>query len=313
MVAFVFPGQGSQAVGMGKDLFDAFSVARDVIQRVDDALKQNLSTLMFEGPLDLLTQTQNAQPALFAVSLAVLRVLETEGGEAFSQAPRVVAGHSLGEYSALVSADVLKLEEAAELLRLRGQAMQQAVPQGEGGMAALLNLSLDQLHALPQVPGEICVVANDNSLGQVVVSGHVNAVRKAVEWAKSEGGNGILLNVSGPFHSPLMASAQEVMGEVIEKIKFRTPRIPVITNISGSPQEDPLILKDHLIRQLTERVRWRETMETISHMKVELLAELGAGSVLMRLARRHMPTVKAFSVEKPQEIEAFLKEWSTRK
>ncbi|MGL6188269.1 MAG: ACP S-malonyltransferase, partial [Holosporales bacterium] len=296
-----------------KDLFDAFPVARDIIQRVDDALKQNLSTLMFEGPLDLLTQTQNAQPALFAVSVAVLRVLETEGGESFSQAPRVVAGHSLGEYSALVSADVLKLEEAAELLRLRGKAMQQAVPEGEGGMAALLNLSLDQLHALPEVPGEICVVANDNSLGQVVVSGHVNAIRKAVEWAKSEGGNGILLNVSGPFHSPLMVSAQEVMGEVIEKIKFRTPRIPVITNISGSPQQDPAVLKDHLIRQLTERVRWRETMEAISHMKLELVAELGAGSVLMRLARRHMPTVKAFSVEKPQEIEAFLKEWSTRK
>ena len=303
MMAFIFPGQGSQVVGMGKAMAEAFPEARDVFEQVNDALHMNLSKLMFEGPLPELTLTQNAQPALLASSMAVLKVLES-GGLSVTQA-RVVAGHSVGEYSALVATGVISLAQGAELLRLRGQAMADAVSPGEGAMAALLGMSLEQVEALPQTPGQTWVIANDNAPGQIVISGHREAVENAVAAAKTSGGKGMMLNVSGPFHSPLMAKAGQVMEEVLEKETFLCPVVPVISNWSATPSDEGLVLKAHLIRQLTGRVRWRETMETLSDLGIDIVGEVGTGSVLCGLAKRGLPEVRALRLETPQDVEAF--------
>ena len=314
--AFVFPGQGSQAVGMGKDLAAAFVAAREVFQEVDETLRQNLSRLMFEGPGEELTLTENAQPALMAHSLAVLRVLEREGGFRLPQKAVVVAGHSLGEYSALAAADAFTVADAARLLKLRGQAMQKAVPAGEGAMAALLGadmaLARSICEAAAPVPEtsqrQVVEPANDNGAGQVVISGNREAVERAIEIAKTrEVRRAMLLPVSAPFHSALMAPAADVMAEALEKTPPRPPVVPLIANVSAAKATDPDEIRDLLVRQVTATVRWRECVEAMVALGADCLVELGAGKVLSGLARRIAPDATALSAGTPAEIEAVLK------
>ena len=314
--AFVFPGQGSQAVGMGRDLAAAFAAAREVFEEVDETLRQKLSRLMFEGPAEELTLTENAQPALMAHSLAVLRVLEREGGFRLPQKAIVVAGHSLGEYSALAAADSFSVGDAARLLKLRGQTMQKAVPAGEGAMAALLGADMALAQAIcaeaAPVPetGERQVVqpANDNGAGQVVVSGHREAVERAIEIAKArEVRRAMLLPVSAPFHSALMAPAADVMAEALEKTPPRPPAVPLIANVSAAKATDPDEIRELLVRQVTAAVRWRECVEAMVALGADCFIELGAGKVLSGLARRIAPDATALSAATPAEIEAVLK------
>ena len=279
--AYVFPGQGSQAVGMGKDLAAAFSEAREIFQEVDEALKQNLSKIMFDGPADQLTLTENAQPALMAVSLAVIRVLETQGKISIRNTARYVAGHSLGEYSALAAAGSLSLSDAARLLKTRGQAMQKAVPVGEGAMAALLGLDADQavkIASEASANGEICTVANDNGPGQAVVSGHKAAVERATVIAKDHGAKrAMLLPVSAPFHCPLMKPAADVMAEALAAVTIKAPVVPVIANVTAATVIDPEEIKRLLVEQVTGMVRWRES--------VQLMKEIGRASCRERVLR----------------------------
>ncbi len=307
--AFVFPGQGSQAVGMGRELSAAFPVAREVFEEVDDALSQSLSRLMFEGPDETLTLTENAQPALMAVSLAVVRVLESEGKISLAEVGGAVAGHSLGEYSALAAAGTLSLADAARLLKRRGQAMQEAVPVGEGAMAAVLGLSVEDAEALAKeaADADICVVANDNAPGQVVLSGHAAAIERATALAPEKGAKRCIpLSVSAPFHCPLMAPAAEVMEEALAKVAFAPPALPVVTNVTAAQESDPTRLRGLLVEQVTGRVRWRESVEAMRGDGIEMLVELGAGKVLSGLARRIDPDLKASVLGSPEEIEAFL-------
>jgi [acyl-carrier-protein] S-malonyltransferase len=314
--AFIFPGQGSQAVGMGRDLAAAFAPAREVFQEVDETLKQKLSKLMFEGPADELTLTENTQPALMAVSLATLRVLEREGNIALRQAAVVVAGHSLGEYSALAAAGAFGVADAARLLKLRGQAMQKAVPPGAGAMAALLGAEMAQAEAIcaeaAPVPetGEREVVepANDNGGGQVVISGHRGAVERAIEIARAQGiKRAMLLPVSAPFHCALMAPAADAMAEALENAPPRVPVIPLIANVSAAKATDPAEIRDLLVRQVTATVRWRESVLAMAALGVDSFVELGAGRVLAGLVRRIAPDAAAVSAGTPAEIEAVLK------
>lgn len=309
--AFVFPGQGSQAVGMGKELYDAFPAARAVFQEVDEALNQPLSTLMFEGPDDALTLTENAQPALMAVSLAVIRVLESEGGFDLAAAARYVAGHSLGEYSALCAAGTLTIADTARLLKTRGQAMQKAVPVGVGAMAALLGLSLDDARAVAEAAaqGEVCQAANDNAEGQVVISGHKSAVERALDLAKEKGAKrAVLLPVSAPFHCALMQPAAEVMAEALAAVSFQAPTVPVIANVTAQAESDPDTLRRLLVEQVTGAVRWRESMLWARAQGVETLVECGAGKVLAGLAKRIDKGLSATALNTPTDIEAFLKQ-----
>ena len=307
--AFVFPGQGSQAVGMGRELSAAFPVAREVFEEVDDALSQALSRLMFEGPEETLTLTENAQPALMAVSLAVVRVLESEGRFALAEKGVAVAGHSLGEYSALAAAGTLSLADAARLLKRRGQAMQEAVPVGEGAMAAVLGLSVEDAEGLAAeaAEGEICVVANDNAPGQVVLSGDAAAIERATVLAPEKGAKRCIpLSVSAPFHCPLMTPAAEVMEEALAKVAFAPPALPVVTNVTAAKESDPTRLRGLLVEQVTGRVRWRESVEAMRDEGVEMLAELGAGKVLAGLTRRIDRDLKASALGSPEDIDAFL-------
>ena len=307
--AFVFPGQGSQAVGMGSELSAAFPVAREVFEEVDDALSQALSRLMFEGPEETLTLTENAQPALMAVSLAVVRVLESEGRFALAEKGVAVAGHSLGEYSALAAAGTLSLADAARLLKRRGQAMQEAVPVGEGAMAAVLGLSVEDAEGLAAeaAEGEICVVANDNAPGQVVLSGDAAAIERATVLAPEKGAKRCIpLSVSAPFHCPLMTPAAEVMEEALAKVAFAPPALPVVTNVTAAKESDPTRLRGLLVEQVTGRVRWRESVEAMRDEGVEMLAELGAGKVLAGLTRRIDRDLKASALGSPEDIDAFL-------
>ncbi len=317
--AFVFPGQGSQSVGMGRDLAAAFSVARELFEEVNETLKQNLSRLMFEGPLETLTLTQNAQPALMAVSLGVLRVMEKEGGFTLRQKVAVVAGHSLGEYSALAAAGSFTVADAARLLRRRGEAMQQAVPAGDGAMAALLGIELDAAQAICQeaapVPdsdaGERQVIepANDNGGGQIVISGHRGAVERAVEIARSRGvRRAMLLPVSAPFHCALMAPAADVMAEALEETRPKPPVVPLVANVSAAKATDPDDIRDLLVRQVTATVRWRESVQAMTALGVDSFLELGPGKVLSGLIRRIAPDARAISASMPAEIEAVLKQ-----
>jgi [acyl-carrier-protein] S-malonyltransferase len=321
--AFIFPGQGSQSVGMGRDLAAAFAAAREVFEEVDETLKQKLSKLMFEGPGEELTLTENTQPALMAHSLAVLRVLEQEGGFSLRQKAVVVAGHSLGEYTALAAAGAFSVSDAARLLKRRGQAMQKAVPPGEGAMAALLGADMDQARAIcdeaAAVPpeesadgkvGERQVVepANDNGGGQVVISGARAAIERAIEIAKTKGvRRAMLLPVSAPFHCDLMAPAADVMAEALENIPPRAPFVPVVANVSAAKETDPTAIRDLLVRQVTATVRWRECVQTMIGLGVDSFLELGAGKVLSGLARRIAPDATAMSAATPAEIEAMLK------
>lgn len=308
--AFVFPGQGSQAAGMGKELAAAFPVARETFEEVDEALKQNLSRLMFEGPAEELTLTANAQPALMAVSLAVVRVLAREGGLGVAEGCALVAGHSLGEYSALAAADSFTVTEAARLLRLRGEAMQKAVPPGEGAMAALLGIEAEEARAVcaEAAAGEVVEVANDNGGGQVVISGAAAAVERAIATAKARGvKRAIPLAVSAPFHCALMAPAAEAMAKALAATPPRQPVVPLVPNVTATPTDDPEEIRDLLIRQVTGTVRWRESVAAMKEAGVDTVVELGAGKVLAGLVKRIDPELSALSVGTPGEIEAFLK------
>ena len=311
--AFVFPGQGSQAVGMGRALADAFPVARDLFEEVDQALSQPLSRLMFEGPDSDLTLTENAQPALVATSLAVVRVLEAEGGLILGRHVVYVAGHSLGEYSALAAARAVTVADAVRLVKLRGRTMQRAVPPGMGAMAALIGLDVEAaravvVEAVRSEPDEICAVANDNAPGQVVVSGHRRAVERAIAIARERGGRrSIILPVSAPFHSPLMAPAAEVMEQALNETMLCPPVVPLVANLSATAISDPAEIKHQLVGQVTAMVRWRESMHYLRTADVEELAEIGAGRVLTGLSRRIDPGVSACSVCTPAEVDAFIR------
>jgi [acyl-carrier-protein] S-malonyltransferase len=326
--AFVFPGQGSQSVGMGRDLAAAFAAAREVFEEVDEVLRQKLTKLMFEGPGDELTLTENTQPALMAISLAALRVLEKEGGFSLGHKAVVVAGHSLGEYSALAAAGAFTVAAAARLLRLRGQAMQQAVPRGAGAMAALIGadmvLAREICAEAAVVPDdatpdgtardgitgatEVIEPANDNGGGQVVISGARAAVERAVEIARAKGvRRAMLLPVSAPFHCVLMAPAADAMAEALAATPPLPPIVPLIANVSAAKVTDPAQIRDLLVRQVTSTVRWRECVIAMTALGVDSFVELGAGKVLSGLIRRIAPDAAAAAAGTPAEIEAVLK------
>ena len=306
--AFIFPGQASQQVGMGQALAEAFPVARQVFEEVDETLKQHLSKIMFEGPEADLTLTENAQPAIMAVSVAAFRVLENEAGVTLSEAAQFVAGHSLGEYSALAVAGTFSLAEAASLLKTRGQAMQKAVPVGDGAMAALLGLDLDDAIAVAEEAGKVCSVANDNAPGQVVVSGSKDAVERAVELAAGRGAKrSILLPVSAPFHCPLMAPAADTMARALADIDMNPPTVPLIANVTASPTQSPDDIRRLLIEQVTERVRWREGVLKMKEENVDTLVEVGAGKVLSGMTKRIDRDIKGTNVGMPDDVEAFVK------
>lgn len=308
--AFVFPGQGSQAIGMGVDLAAAFTTARDVFHEIDDALGQNLSKLMREGPEADLVLTENAQPALMAVSVAVVRVLEIDGGKPLASLCSYVAGHSLGEYSALAAAGALKLADTARLLKLRGQSMQKAVPVGVGAMAALLGIELEQaLEACAEAAqGEIVAVANDNGGGQIVVSGHKGAVERTIEAAKARGcKRGMLLPVSAPFHCALMQPAADAMQAALEGVALAPPRVPLVSNVLACALSDPAAIKQQLVNQVTGMVRWRESVQYMKSKDVEALVECGAGKVLSGLVKRIDKEMTGLALNAPADIEAFLK------
>jgi len=313
-LAFVFPGQGSQAVGMGLALAEAFPVARQTFEEVDDALGQKLSRLMFQGPDDELRLTANAQPALMAVSMAAVRVLESEGNLRLAAKAAYVAGHSLGEYSALAAVGSLQVADAARLLRRRGQAMQEAVPVGEGAMAALLGLDLAAAQAVAEEARagsegkvEVCQAANDNAPGQVVISGHTAAVERACEIAKTKGAKrALLLPVSAPFHCSLMAPAADVMAEALAAVTVAMPEVPLVANVTASHLSDPEEIRRKLVEQVTGMVRWRESVAYMAAQGVETVIELGAGKVLTGLNKRIERALTAQGAETPQEIEAVL-------
>jgi [acyl-carrier-protein] S-malonyltransferase len=305
--AFVFPGQASQAVGMGAGLATAFPAARELFEEVDDALSQRLSKLMFEGPEDELTLTENAQPAIVAVSLAVVRVLEREGGIRLAQKGRFVAGHSMGEYSALGATGALSVADAVRLVKRRGQAMQEAVPVGEGAMAALIGLDLDTAREVAEAAaeGEVCTPANDNAPGQVVLSGDRAAVERAVEIAADKGARrAIMLPVSAPFHCSLMAPAADVMAEALAEVVMPPPSLALVANVTAAPVEDPDSIRSLLVQQVTAMVRWRESVLRMKEEGVETLVELGAGKILSGLNRRIDRDLQIANAGTPEEIEA---------
>lgn len=315
--AFIFPGQGSQAVGMGRAWAEAFAAAREVFEEIDDTLNQPLSRLMWEGPEDDLTLTENAQPAIMAASIAVLRVLEQEAGLEVARHARLVAGHSLGEYSALCAAGALSLADAALLLKARGRAMQTAVPVGEGAMAALLGADPQMAEASASeavaaaAEGEanpVCAVANDNAPGQVVVSGTKAAVERAGQIARAKGAKrAIPLAVSAPFHSPLMVHAAEQMRQALAKVTIRPPVAPLVANVTAAEVREPETIRRLLVEQITGRVRWRESVLSFRNLGAETTVEFGGGRVLTTMNRRTDPELQAFTLDTPADIEAFAK------
>lgn len=307
-IAFVFPGQGSQAVGMGKALAANFAAARQVFDEVDGALGSKLSGIMFDGPADTLTLTENAQPALMSVSLAVIRVLETEAGLDLARDAKFVAGHSLGEYSALAAAGTFSIADAARLLRTRGQAMQKAVPVGVGAMAALIGLEFSAASsvAAEAAQGEICQAANDNGAGQVVVSGNKAAVERAVEIAKARGAKrAMLLPVSAPFHCALMQPAADIMADALAKVSLRAPAVPVVANVRAAPVNDPGEIIRALVEQVTGTVRWRESIQFMAGSGVSDFYEIGAGKVLTGLIKRLAESANANAIGNPEDIASF--------
>ncbi|MGE3869327.1 MAG: ACP S-malonyltransferase [Pseudorhodoplanes sp.] len=306
--AFVFPGQGSQAVGMGKSLADSFAPARAVFAEVDEALGEKLSAVMWEGPGETLTLTQNAQPALMAVSLAVMRVLQAEAGLDLARDVKFVAGHSLGEYSALAAAGTFSVSDAARLLRIRGNTMQKAVPVGEGAMAALLGLSFEDADAAARegAQGQVCQAANDNGGGQVVISGHKAAVERACEIAKAKGAKrAMLLPVSAPFHCALMQPAADAMTEALSKVTVKAPAVPVVANVRAAPLSDPGAIVAALIAQVTGTVRWRECVSYMAAQGVGTFYEAGAGKVLTGLLKRIADTATGTAIGNPDDVAAY--------
>ncbi|WP_308909833.1 ACP S-malonyltransferase [Pseudokordiimonas caeni] len=305
--ALVFPGQGSQFIGMGKALADAEPAARLVFEEVDDALGQKLSALIWEGSEDDLKLTENTQPALMAVSMAVIRVLEV-GGKKVDTIASHVAGHSLGEYSALAAAGAFTLADTARLLKLRGQAMQRAVPVGEGAMAAILGLDLDTVKAVcaEAAAGEVVVAANDNADGQIVISGHKAAVERGIEIAKAKGAKrGLLLPVSAPFHCPLMKPAADEMAAALADVAIERPSVPVIANVLAAPISEPSGIRNLLVEQITGAVRWRESMASLRSLGVTDVVEVGAGKVLTGLVKRIDKDLATVNLQEPADIEAF--------
>jgi [acyl-carrier-protein] S-malonyltransferase len=305
MRAFVFPGQGSQAVGMGKALADAFPSARAVFDEVDEALGEKLSAVMWDGPADVLTLTSNAQPALMAVSLAVMRVLQAEAGLDVRRDVAYVAGHSLGEYSALAAAGAIGLADTARLLRIRGNAMQEAVPVGEGAMAALLGLEFEAALAVAReaAHGDVCDPANDNGGAQVVISGHRAAVERAIALAQAKGAKrAIMLTVSAPFHCALMEPAAGVMKEALARVTIRPPAAPLVANVTAAPVTDPEAIRDGLVRQVTGTVRWRESVAAMSDAGVTSFFEIGSGKILTGLVKRITSGAAAIAVGTPEDV-----------
>jgi [acyl-carrier-protein] S-malonyltransferase len=308
--AFVFPGQGSQAVGMGRALAESSATARETFEEIDDALDFRLSHLMFEGPDDRLVLTENAQPAIMAAGIAALRVLEREGGIRVASAADLVAGHSLGEYTALAAADALDLASTARLLRLRGKAMQAAVGVGEGAMAAILGLPFAAVEAVTRAasqPGEACAPANDNAPGQVVISGAAAAVERAIALAKEAGARrAIALHVSAPFHCALMAPAADAMAEALSATRLDAPVVPLVANVTARAETDPARIRDLLVEQVTGLVRWRESVEAMAADGITSYIEFG-GQVLAPILRRIVPDAQVRSVQTMDDIEAILK------
>jgi [acyl-carrier-protein] S-malonyltransferase len=305
--AFVFPGQGSQAVGMGKSLADNFAPARAAFDEIDAALGEKLTQIMWEGPADKLTLTENTQPALLAVSIAALRVLQAEAGVDLARDVAFLAGHSLGEYSAHAAAGTFALADAARLVRIRGRAMQQAVPVGVGAMAALLGLDDETARAVASeaAQGEVCQAANDNAPGQVVVSGHKTAVQRAIEIAKARGSRAMLLPVSAPFHCALMQPAADVMAEALSKVKISAPKIRVIANVTAEPVKDPAEIVKLLVAQITGTVRWRQSVAYLAANGVTRIVEVGSGRVLAGLVKRISKDVSTATVGTADDVLAF--------
>jgi [acyl-carrier-protein] S-malonyltransferase len=309
--AFLFPGQGSQTVGMGRALAQAFAPARDVFEEVDEALKQNLSRLIWDGPESELVLTENAQPAIMATSIAVMRVLEHEVHFRLASHARLVAGHSLGEYSALAAAGAFTLSDAAHLLRTRGLAMQDAVPPGEGAMSALLGIEVADAEAASieaSAQGGICVVANDNAPGQVVVSGTREAVERAGEFAKGKGARRVMaLAVSAPFHSPLMEPAAQKMREALAKVTIRPPAVRIVTNVGATETDEPETIRRLLVEQVTSRVRWRESVLSFRGLGVDTTVEAGGNRVLTGMVKRIDRELATIALDMPADVEAFAK------
>jgi [acyl-carrier-protein] S-malonyltransferase len=307
-LAFIFPGQGSQAVGMGKALADAFPAARAVFEEVDAALDERLTEVIWEGPAETLTLTENAQPALMAVSLAVMRVLETEAGVDLARDAQFVAGHSLGEYSALAAAGALSVGDTARLLRIRGRAMQKAVPVGTGAMAALLGLDFEQAVTVAgeAARDQVCQAANDNGGGQVVVSGDKAAVERAVEIAKGRGARrAMMLPVSAPFHCALMQPAADVMAAALAAVTVKSPAVPVVANVLAKPVRDPADIVAALVAQVTGTVRWRDSIVFMANAGVTRFYEVGAGKVLSGLVKRIAEGASCVSIGTPDDVAAF--------
>jgi [acyl-carrier-protein] S-malonyltransferase len=309
--AFIFPGQGSQAVGMGKALAEAFASAREVFEEIDEALQQKLSRLMWEGPESDLILTENAQPAIMAASYAVVRILQKEGGLDFARHARLAAGHSLGEYTALAAVGAFTLADAARLLKARGRAMQQAVPVGEGAMSALLGIDIEGAEAAVKeatAQGGVCVVANDNAPGQVVISGTADAVARAGEIAKTKGAKRAMpLAVSAPFHCPLMQPAADKMREALADVTIRPPAIPIVANVTASETSEPETIRRLLFEQVTGRVRWRESVLGFRGLGVEVTVEAGGSKVLTGMVKRIDKDLQTIALDSPGDIEAFAK------
>lgn len=310
-IAFVFPGQGSQIVGMGKGFYDSFAIAREVFQEVDDALGQHLSKLIFEGPESDLTATENAQPAIMATSIAILRTLDREAGITVKGKARLVAGHSLGEYTALCAANAISLRDTARLLKTRGQAMQAAVPVGVGTMAAIIGPELsvvEQIVREVSVDGEVCEIANDNAPGQVVISGTRAAVERAMLLSKEKRAKrAIELNVSAPFHCSLIAPAAEIMRDALAAIEIRRPIVPLLANITAAAAMEPDQIRDLLVQQITGRVRWRETIMKMKVLAIDETWEIGPGKVLCGLNKRITPDLTCHAINEPADIETMAK------
>ena len=307
--ALIFPGQGSQYIGMGKDLHDSFAEAREVFGEIDESLGQNLSKLMFEGPEDELNLTENTQPALMAVSMAVVQVLKKQGEIDLTASAQFVAGHSLGEYSALTAAESFTIADSARLLKLRGQAMQKAVPVGVGSMAAILGLSFEEVQqiAADAAGDQICTAANDNSVGQVVVSGHKAAVERAVALASEQGAKrAVILPVSAPFHCDLMGPAADAMRDALADTNIKAPIVPLVANVTASSTSDPDEIRALLVDQVTGMVRWRESVLWMKDQGVSKMVELGAGKVLCGLVRRIDRDIECTNAGTPEELEALI-------